>query len=161
MVKKTASSRSLEQQYPCSMCGKLFGSRRNLGCHFRQRCGTRAPRVQAECGKWLVNKWKAKQHDKKCKAFGIECHICGECCIKKEGIEKHISMEHKNQVALSSEDEKFRPSLYQMMITVCKFCETMFTNYNEGIQHVKDHHKDEAIAKANSNPSANANTRRN
>ncbi|XP_021961681.1 oocyte zinc finger protein XlCOF26 isoform X1 [Folsomia candida] len=87
-------------RHSCKLCGKDFKTRPELEQHIPTHT-TEKPYNCATCGKSFAHRGTMKGHEKthleKSARKVLQCHVCPQTFISKEGLRLHIRVVHENQ----------------------------------------------------------------
>ncbi|OXA45234.1 oocyte zinc finger protein XlCOF19-like [Folsomia candida] len=102
-------------RFPCTLCGKDFKTRTELGKHIRAHT-TEKPYTCASCGRSFAQMGTMKRHEmthlEKSARDMFQCHVCPQTFLNRTSLQHHIRVGHENQrnYPCSSCDKRFSTS---------------------------------------------------
>ncbi|XP_035713559.1 zinc finger protein 816-like isoform X3 [Folsomia candida] len=87
-------------QFPCTLCGKEFKRRAELVQHIPTHTKEK-PHNCAICGKSFARRTGLKSHEvthlEKSTRDMLQCHVCPQTFITRQGLQRHVQIVHENQ----------------------------------------------------------------
>ncbi|OXA47380.1 gastrula zinc finger protein XlCGF7.1 [Folsomia candida] len=113
-------------RFPCTLCGREFKTRGVLEGHIHTHT-TEKPFKCATCGRSFARKRHLKSHEmthlEKSARDMLECHLCPQTLLSKEGLQHHVRAVHENRRNYA-----------------CAFCDKRFSGSSDLKRHVEGSH---------------------